>query len=221
MAKRPHPRPLRGGVVRPLKALDRELVKGYAFCMGTPLHKRDPENVGETCVWCEENVWGVGFTPYIVRIVFHSVVAEVGSPDPPNNIPISCEQVAGGPCTYQGWITYGGSNFQVRWYSTTALVTMEWINGFARGMFWGYANPCTAGPYPNDFTPGLGWAYGGNAYVLDLPLKYIATLADDYAFGTDSRLLYDDNEGSDPAQRIVRFTGRDSPGCVWIRFEPP
>jgi hypothetical protein len=184
--------------------------------MGTPLHPRPGDEPGEPCIYCEAMVWGEAHTPKTCRIVFHNIIPTGSNPAPPNNLPITSEQVTGAPCNYEGWITFGGYNWQARYYSVTGLVTLTRINGVTDGYFWGYFTPCMAGPFPNDFPIGEGYAGGGSAFVLDLPLDYVLTTAFDEALGTDTRLLYDDKPAADPDNRCLRFTGRDSPGCCWI-----
>lgn len=187
--------------------------------MGTPIHRRPPATLGETCTACDPDIWGEGKSPKLCRAVFHNITAELGCPAPPNNLPFYCEQYPGAPCMYQSLLTFGGYDWVINYYAAIALLTLDlWLDDW-RGYFWGYAAPCMGGPFPNDFLPGSGFAYGGSGYVLDLPVHYITTLADDYALGTDPTGLYEDDPSATPGYRCIRFAGRTSPGSCWIKAD--
>jgi len=182
--------------------------------MGTPIHPRDPDNLGETCTECEALVWGVGKTPKLIRIVFRHIIPTGSNPSPPNNLPITCEQVPAAPCNYDGWITFGGYDFKATYLSVTGLVTLSRINGGVFGYFWGYYTPCMAGPFPNDFPVGQGYAGGGSAYVLDLPLDYVLGLSDSLGFSALDRPLYDVTDTADPDIKSIRIASAPIPGSV-------
>ena len=187
--------------------------------MGTPLHPRDPDNVGDTCPSCDPDPWGDGMSPKLIRIVFHNVQPEAGYPEPPNDLPMTAEQSPVDPCRYDAWITFGGQNWIATYYAGAAQFELAWIFPPNLYYFSGYCTPCMAGPAPNDFVLGSAYGYGGSAFALDLPLDYVLTLALDYALGTDDELLYEDDPATDPDQRCIRFVGRTSPGCCWILLD--
>ena len=81
--------------------------------MGHPIHRRDPNNLGEPCVFCEDSVWGEATTPKLVRIVFHKVIAEAGWPAPPNNKPFYCEQGIDPFCGWSALVSYGGYDWYI------------------------------------------------------------------------------------------------------------
>jgi hypothetical protein len=155
-------------------------------------------------------------SPKLIRIVFHNVQPESGYPEPPNDLPMTAEQSPVDPCRYDAWITFGGQNWIATYYAGAAQFELAWIFPPNLYYFSGYCTPCMAGPAPNDFVLGSAYGYGGSAFALDLPLDYVLTTAIADALGTDPRLLFDDIPTADPNIRNLRFTGRTSPGCVWI-----
>jgi hypothetical protein len=188
--------------------------------MGTPVHPRDPDNVGEPCDFCEGLAWGVGKTPKLVRVIFHGIIAEEGWPDPPNDKPFYCEQGISPFCGWSTWLTFGGFDWRIFYDARTSEIELEMITGGNYLYFWGFGPQCMAGPHPNSIEPGTAYGYDGSGYVLDLPLDYIELLAVDYNLQPDARGLYDSDPTADPDIQLVRLTGRDCPGSCLIHFRP-
>lgn len=189
--------------------------------MGHEIHPRDGEISDDPCVACENLVWGEGHTPKTVRVVFHAVQNCPGSPAPPNDLPFTCEQDPDHPCEYNAYFSFGGND----WWAWLILVTGQIylyriING-GHLYFSGSTQPCLAGPAINTADCVASYGHSGSAFVLDLPVDYVLTLALDYNLQPDARVLYDAFDSATPGAKIVRLTGRDCSGSCLIKFTPP
>ena len=189
--------------------------------MGLGIHPRRDEESEFPCATCEGLYWGEDHTPKFVRVVFHHVQACPGNPAPPNDLPFTCEQDPDNPCEYNSYFSFGGHDWWAWIHTAAAGVHLYHVVNGGHLYFAGVQPPCLAGSFINTAECTSSYGTGGTAFILDLPVDYVLTLALDYNLQPDRQALYDAFDSATPGDKIVRLTGRECSGSCLIRFTPP
>lgn len=187
--------------------------------MSSPIQPDPDVPPGVDCPTCTPIPFLSGQTPSILRAVIHNVTACPTFPDPPNEIPIQCDQISGFPCRFRKNFSFDGWNWA--YFIDLAVSSLELIFDPASpvGVFYAELTPCDSGPFANTLTcPGQA-AEGGTGYILGITPAQVTKLALTFNLQPDPRGLYVHNQADDPNQTLTRLTGTTFPGSVLILSE--
>lgn len=189
--------------------------------MGTPTTTSWLGPPGTDCPACTPTPIPSGATPSVLQAVIHNVIACPGNPDPPIGQIATLYQNPADACHFVGSILHLTVTFtySFRLNLSQFLVTIPPPFNFA--VFSALGPPCSYPVFTNTLACPGNAGTGGTANILGPVPGVITDLAFTMNFQPDARGLFDLFDAAEPGHKIVRLTGRNSPGSCLFDYLPP